>query len=422
LSIFDCQLTETNCRFSIANWRFETIGNRKSKIENQLTEIATILHEKGLDGNAKLWRQRLEAVTAGDVESALSEPAGSYSFVRLLALISPAAENYIEQMAQLAHQLTVRRFGRTIRLYAPLYLSNYCSNSCRYCGFNRENESERTRLTIDEAVEEANIIAGEGFRDILLVSSEDRKFISIDYLTELAKRLRGMFGSISVEIYQMTTAEYARLFEAGIEGVTLYQETYDRRVYGSFHPSGYKADYDRRLSAPDNIASAGMREVGLGALLGLGDWRMETLALAEHAHYLVKRYWQSHISFSFPRLRPFSSVAGRISSVDIRNTRYEIRDKNLVQMITALRLCFADAGLVLSTREHAGLRDNLLKLGITKVSAGSKTRPGGYSGHTNAIEQFEVDDNRSPVEVAAVISNQGFEPVWKDWDRAFLDE
>jgi 2-iminoacetate synthase len=387
-----------------------------------LTEIATILHEKGLDGNAKLWRQRLEAVTAGDVESALSEPAGSYSFVRLLALISPAAENYIEQMAQLAHQLTVRRFGRTIRLYAPLYLSNYCSNSCRYCGFNRENESERTRLTIDEAVEEANIIAGEGFRDILLVSSEDRKFISIDYLTELAKRLRGMFGSISVEIYQMTTAEYARLFEAGIEGVTLYQETYDRRVYGSFHPSGYKADYDRRLSAPDNIASAGMREVGLGALLGLGDWRMETLALAEHAHYLVKRYWQSHISFSFPRLRPFSSVAGRISSVDIRNTRYEIRDKNLVQMITALRLCFADAGLVLSTREHAGLRDNLLKLGITKVSAGSKTRPGGYSGHTNAIEQFEVDDNRSPVEVAAVISNQGFEPVWKDWDRAFLDE
>ncbi|MHC4115960.1 MAG: 2-iminoacetate synthase ThiH [Planctomycetota bacterium] len=387
-----------------------------------MTEIATILHEKGLDGNAKLWRQRLEAVTAGDVESALSEPAGSYSFVRLLALISPAAENYIEQMAQLAHQLTVRRFGRTIRLYAPLYLSNYCSNSCRYCGFNRENESERTRLTIDEAVEEANIIAGEGFRDILLVSSEDRKFISIDYLTELAKRLRGMFGSISVEIYQMTTAEYARLFEAGIEGVTLYQETYDRRVYGSFHPSGYKADYDRRLSAPDNIASAGMREVGLGALLGLGDWRMETLALAEHAHYLVKRYWQSHISFSFPRLRPFSSVAGRISSVDIRNTRYEIRDKNLVQMITALRLCFADAGLVLSTREHAGLRDNLLKLGITKVSAGSKTRPGGYSGHTNAIEQFEVDDNRSPVEVAAVISNQGFEPVWKDWDRAFLDE
>jgi 2-iminoacetate synthase len=415
------------------------------KIENQLTEIARILHEKGLDGHPERCR-RLDEITAGDVERVLSEPPGSYSAGRLMALISPAAESYLEQMAQLAHQLTVRRFGRTIRLYAPLYLSNYCSNSCRYCGFNRENKSERTRLTIDEAVEEARIIAAEGFRDILLVSSEDRKFISIDYLTELAKRLRGVFGSISVEIYQMSTAEYARLFEAGIEGVTLYQETYDRRAYESFHPSGYKADYDRRLSTPDNIASAGMREVGLGALLGLADWRMETLALAEHAHYLIKTYWQSHVSFSFPRLRPIrSSSVARASSPwihgqdgrattrrEIRNTKHEIRDarydrremsdKNLVQMITALRLCFADAGLVLSTREQAGLRDNLMKLGITKVSAGSKTRPGGYSGHSDAIEQFEVDDNRSPVEVAAVISNQGFEPVWKDWDRAFLGD
>ena len=385
-----------------------------------MTEIATRLKKKGLDGDTELWRQRLDAITSSDVENALFGPAGSYSIGRLLTLISPAAENYIEQMAQLAHQLTVQRFGRTIRLYAPLYLSNYCSNSCRYCGFNRENKSERTRLTIDEAVAEANIIAGEGFRDILLVSSEDRKFVSVDYLTELAKRLRGMFGSISIEIYQMSRAEYARLFEAGIEGVTLYQETYNRRAYESFHPSGYKSDYDRRLSTPDNIASAQMREIGLGALLGLADWRIETLALAEHAHYLIKTYWQSHISFSFPRLRPFSSVAGRISSVEIRNTKYEIRDTNLVQMITALRLCFADAGLVLSTREQAGLRDNLMKLGITKVSAGSKTSPGGYSGDSDAIEQFEVDDNRSPVEVAAVISNQGFEPVWKDWDRAFL--
>ncbi len=389
------------------------IGSRRSKIENQLTEIATRLKKKGLDGDTELWRQRLDAITASDVENALSEPAGSYSIGRLLTLISPGAENYIEQMAQLAHQLTVQRFGRTIRLYAPLYLSNYCSNSCRYCGFNKENKSQRTRLTIDEAVEEANIIAGEGFRDILLVSSEDRKFVSVDYLAELAKRLRGMFGSISVEIYQMTSAEYAMLFAAGIEGVTLYQETYDRRTYESFHPSGYKSDYDRRLSTPDNIASARMREVGLGALLGLADWRIETLALAEHAHYLINKYWQSHVSFSFPRLRPADQVEGSLFS-------HSFGDKNLVQMITALRLCFADAGLVLSTREQAGLRDNLLKLGITKVSAGSKTSPGGYSGHSDAIEQFEVDDNRSPVEVAAVISNQGFEPVWKDWDRAFL--
>ncbi|MEA3225592.1 MAG: 2-iminoacetate synthase ThiH, partial [Planctomycetota bacterium] len=369
--------------------------------------------ENGLDAGTELWRQRLDKITSGDVESVLSEPAGSYSLRRLLTLISPAAENYIEQMAQLSHQLTVRRFGRTIRLYAPLYLSNYCSNSCRYCGFNKENKFERTRLTIDEAVEEANIIAGEGFRDILLVSSEDRKFVSVDYLAELARRLRGMFGSISIEVYQMSSAEYARSFEAGIDGVTLYQETYDRRAYKTYHPSGFKSDYDRRLSTPDNIASAQMREIGLGALLGLADWRIETLALAEHAHYLVKMYWQSHISFSFPRLRPAHQVEGSLFS-------HSFGDKNLVQMITALRLCFADAGLVLSTREQAGLRDNLMKLGITKISAGSKTSPGGYSGHSKAIEQFEVDDDRSPVEVAAVISNQGFEPVWKDWDRAFL--
>lgn len=377
------------------------------------TDIATILQEKGLDGNAELWRQRLEKITKNDVESALSEPAGSYSLLRLVTLISPAAENYLEQMAQAAHRLTVRRFGRTIRLYAPLYLSNYCSNSCRYCGFNTENKFKRTRLTIDEALEEASIIASEGFRDILLVSSEDRKFIDVDYLAELAKKLRGTFGSISIEIYQMSSAEYARLFAAGIEGVTLYQETYDRRAYESYHPSGFKSDYDCRLSTPDNIASAGMREIGLGALLGLADWRMETLALAEHAHYLIKRYWQSHVSFSFPRLRPAHRV-------DDSLLRHSFGDKNLVQMIIALRLCFADAGLVLSTREQATLRDNLMKLGITKVSAGSKTNPGGYSGHSDAIEQFEVDDKRSPVEVAAMISDQGFEPVWKDWDRAFL--
>ncbi len=377
------------------------------------SEIATILKDKGLDGNAEPWHRRLEEVTNSDVESALSEPAGSYSLSRLATLISPAAENYLEQMAQAAHRLTVRRFGRTIRLYAPLYLSNYCSNSCRYCGFNKENESERTRLTIDEALEEANIIAAEGFRDILLVSSEDREFISTDYLAELTKKLRATFGSISMEVYQMSSAEYARLFEAGIEGVTLYQETYNRRAYDIYHPCGFKSDYDCRLNTPDDIASAQMREIGLGALLGLADWRIETLALAEHAHHLIKTYWQSHVSFSFPRLRPAHRVEGSLFSHSFGN-------KNLVQMITALRLCFADAGLVLSTREQASLRDNLMKLGITKVSAGSKTNPGGYSGHSNAIEQFEVDDNRSPIEVAAVISDQGFEPVWKDWDRAFL--
>ena len=359
--------------------------------------------------------ERFESISGDDVEKALSQPPGSYSLEKLLALVSPAAENYLEEMAQLAHELTIQRFGRTIRLYAPLYLSNYCTNSCLYCGFNRTNKFEQTRLTIEQAITEADIIASEGFTDVLLVSGEDREFITIDYLAELAAGLRDKFSSISMEVYQMTRSEYARVFAAGIEGVTLYQETYNRRAYSHYHRSGTKSDYERRLSTCEHIAAAGMREIGIGVLLGLSDWRVETLALAEHAHYLIKRYWQSHISFSFPRLRPAHKVEGS-------QFKHLISDKNLVQMITALRMCFADAGMTLSTRERAGLRDNLIKLGITKISAGSKTNPGGYSERCEAIEQFQVDDKRSPAQVAAIIREQGFEPVWKDWDSAFIKD
>jgi len=379
------------------------------------SNIKAILAEKNLNGDSPTWQGRLQKISGENVEKALFEPAGSYRFKKLLALISPAAENYIEQMAQIAHQLTIQRFGRTIRLYAPLYLSNYCTNSCRYCGFNKDNKFRRTRLTIARALQEAEVIASEGFRDILLVSSEDREFITVDYLVELAVRLRDKFSSISIEVYPMSTAEYALLFNAGIDGVTLYQETYNRQAYHYYHPAGPKSDYDDRLNAPDRIAAAGMREVGLGALLGLTNWRLETLALAEHAHCLIKRYWQSHISFSFPRLRPAYEVDGS-------QLEHLPSDKNLVQMIMTLRLCFADAGLVLSTRERAQLRDHLIKLGITKLSAGSKTNPGGYSVHSRAIEQFEIDDNRSPAQVAAMIKQAGYAPVWKDWDSAFVKD
>ncbi|MHC4172277.1 MAG: 2-iminoacetate synthase ThiH [Planctomycetota bacterium] len=392
-------------------------------------DIKTILAEKGLDSNGRLWHDRLEATSGRDVEKAMSESAGSYSLEKLAAFVSPAAKDYLEEIAQLARWLTVQRFGRTIRLYAPLYLSNFCTNSCRYCGFNREHESQRTRLTLKEALVEAELIASEGFRDILLVSGEDREFISIDYLAELTAELKSRFSSISIEVYQMSVAEYARLFAVGIDGVTLYQETYDRRAYSHYHPTGAKSNYENRLKAPDDIAAAGMREVGLGVLLGLTDWRVETLALAEHAHYLVKRYWRSHVSFSFPRLRP----AHKVNDLQFEHL---LTDENLVQMILALRLCFADTGLVLSTRERADLRDRLIKLGITKVSAGSKTCPGGYSEQAGlrrgrqrsdrpsggALRQFEIDDSRSPAQVAAIIRAQGAEPVWKDWDSAFDED
>ncbi|MHC4212874.1 MAG: 2-iminoacetate synthase ThiH [Planctomycetota bacterium] len=378
-------------------------------------DIKSLLGAKGLDDSPENWRRRIEQISREDVERALSEPAGVYSFDKLLALVSPAAADYLEQMAQAAHRLTIQRFGKTIKLYAPMYLSNYCVNTCRYCGFNRTSKFERTRLSLEQAIEEARIIASEGFGDILLVSSEDREFVNADYMARLANKLRDKFSFISIEVYDLTEAEYAKLFAAGIEGVTLYQETYDREIYSSYHRAGPKADYDNRLTAPDRMARAGMRQIGLGVLLGLGDWRTETLALAEHGHYLMKRYWQSQISFSFPRLRP---------AFEVERSQFPhlLGDRNLAQMIMALRLCFADATLVLSTREPAGLRNNLIKLGITRLSAGSKTNPGGYSGRKDTTGQFEIDDTRTAAEIAAMIKLQGLDPVWKDWDRGFSVE
>ena len=377
------------------------------------SSIATILREHQLDTDRDIWRRRLEEVTPVEVEAALNSPAGSYGLAKLLALISPAAAEYLEEMAILSRRLTIRRFGRTIKLYAPLYLSSYCVNRCRYCGFSRDNSFQRVRLTVEEALAQAEILAHEGFRDILLVSSEDREFITVSYLAALAKELRKRFSFIGLEIHQMTACDYRKLFAAGVEGVTLYQETYDRDVYARCHPGGPKADYDMRLQGPDDMAHAGMREIGLGALLGLADWRLETLALAEHAHHLFKRYWQSHISFSFPRLRPAGGVPEDVFA-------HPMTDRSFVQMLLALRLCFADAGLVLSTRERAEFRDQLVQLGITRMSAGSRTSPGGYSAQNHDGEQFSVDDSRSPSQVAMMLKSRDLEPVWKDWDRSFL--
>jgi 2-iminoacetate synthase len=376
-----------------------------------LVEIATILGQKQLDSHCDKWRDALQSVTVDDIQTELTAEPGHYSLERLLVFVSPAAEDFLEEMAQLAHRLTVQRFGRTIQLYAPLYLSNFCEGSCLYCGYKKSNKFERTRLTIDQAVDDADVLASEGFRHILLVSGRDPDFITIDYLSVLAEKLRSKFSSVSVEIYPMSVSDYCKLFEAGIDGVTLYQETYDRRTYAHYHPAGPKSNYNYRLETPDRFASAGMRRIGLGVLLGLADWRLDSLALGEHADYLMKRYWQSQVSFSFARLRPALNVGGEFEHLT--------SDKNLVQMMLALRLCFADAGIVLSTRERADLRDRLVKLCVTRMSAGSKTNPGGYSGKLNSAEQFQIDDTRSPAEVTKMIKSAGFEAVWKDWDTAF---
>jgi 2-iminoacetate synthase len=384
--------------------------------------IHSILSHQHLDADRGTWEKRLFKVTTSDVEAALAWRPGSYNQNKLLALLSPAAEGFIEQMAVQAQQLTIQRFGRAMRLYAPVYLSSFCVNRCRYCGFNCDNSFARVRLTVEEAVAQAQVLASEGYRDILLVSSEDKAFINVEYMTALAKQLKAgarseisdagrkpnAFSFIGIEIYQMSAEEYEQLFAAGIDGATLYQETYDREVYAMNHPGGPKADYDMRLNAPDDMGRASMREIGLGVLLGLANWRVETLALAEHAWHLMRRYWQSRVSFSFPRLRPACGVPAS-------EFPHLLSDRNLVQMMLALRLCFADSGIVLSTREPAPLRDQLLGLAVTRISAGSRTSPGGYTD-PEKTGQFDVNDSRTPKEVVAAIKDKGYDPVWKDWD------
>ena len=350
----------------------------------------------------------LNAVKKADVEKQLSLPV-TFSIDRLATLISPAAKEYLEQMAQLSHTLTIQRFGRTMSLYAPLYVSNYCVNACVYCGYNCKSVIPRTRLTVDQALADADVLAGEGFRHILLVAGEDKQFINAEYLAELTQKLRRKFASISIEVYQLECEEYKMLSAAGVDGMTLYQETYDRAAYARLH-KGPKADYDRRLIAHETAARAGFRRVGLGSLLGLTDFRFETLALGLHGAELMKNFWQCQISFSFPRMRPASDV-----NLDLVHA---LSDSDLVQMMLALRLCFADAVMYLSTREDAAFRDNLVGLGITSMSAGSKTSPGGYTG-SDALEQFNISDPRSPKQIVDMLRSKGYEPVFKDFDPAF---
>ncbi|MCE5245242.1 MAG: 2-iminoacetate synthase ThiH [Desulfobacteraceae bacterium] len=347
--------------------------------------------------------------TPADVERALG--AGALTMDDFMSLVSPAAEPFVEEMARKAHRLTVRRFGRIIGMFAPLYVSNVCTNRCVYCGFNAGNSVERRTLSVEQAVHEGRAINALGFRHLLLVCGEAPRIVTMEYLTGITERLRSLFGSLAVEIFPLSTEEYERLIAAGVDGLTVFQETYNESVYKEVHPKGRKSDFGWRLETPTRGGWAGFRKIGLGALLGLTDWRTESFFLALHARWLMKNFWKSQVSFSFPRLRP---AAGAFQPP------CPVSDLNMVQMMTALRLLLPDAGLTLSTRESADLRDHLIPLGITSMSAGSHTEPGGYAERSEAEAQFKIADERSPAAVAAVIREKGYEPVWKDWDAAFL--
>jgi 2-iminoacetate synthase len=379
--------------------------------------------------------ERCQRSTEEAVRSCLAKP--KLSLGDFADLLSPEAGELIELLGQKSHAITQQRFGKVIRFFAPLYLSNECINNCRYCGFSRDNPILRVTLTVDEVLREVKALKAQGFRNILLVAGEHPKFVSPQYLAECVRAVRHEAPSISLEVGPMETGEYRPICEAGAEGLVVYQETYDRAVYEQMHVSGPKRDFGWRLSTPERAYAAGFRRLGIGALHGLADWRWDALCVAAHAEHLLRRCWKAQLTISLPRLRP---AAGEFKPL----TR--MTDREMAQMVCAFRLMFPDVGLVLSTRESPRLRDGLIPLGITLISAGSHTEPGGYTGagqenvhltmrgrvvegangqsaaglgsKARATGQFEISDCRTAEEMARVVQRLGYEPVWKDWDSA----
>jgi 2-iminoacetate synthase len=329
----------------------------------------------------------------------------------LAALLSPAARERLEDLAARSAALTRRRFGRVMQLYAPLYLSNECVNRCTYCGFSQELAIPRRTLSLDEVDAEAEAIRALGFRHLLLVAGEAPRTVDVGYLSAATARVARRFDSISIETGQFPEDGYRRLALAGVDGLTIYQETYLPEVYRRLHLRGPKHSYARRLAHMEAGGRAGFRSLGIGALLGLAPWPVEAFALALHGRALARTFWRSRVAVSFPRIRP---AAGGYAPTHL------VTDADLVQMICALRIFLPDAELVLSTREPARLRDHLAGLGITRMSAGSRTSPGGYQAEDPGAEQFAVNDDRSPAEVVRMLAARGLEPVWKDFDRAFV--
>ncbi|HEX72863.1 MAG TPA: 2-iminoacetate synthase ThiH [Candidatus Hydrogenedentes bacterium] len=370
-------------------------------------------------------RPRVEALYAGitpeEVDAALHRDRRSLR--DLAVLLSPFARPRLEDMAHEAHQLTRRHFGRTVSLYAPLYISNLCAADCLYCGFAAHSGSreKRTTLSPEQIRRECEALQAMGYQSVLLLTGDAPRAVPLKYIADAVGIAREFFPSVAMEIYALDTDGYRTLCGRGLEGVTLYMETYDRETYARVHQGGDKVNYDFRLDAIARAGEAGARRLSIGALLGLCDWRIDVIWLAMHARWLQKQCWRSALSISFPRLRhtpPRFAIPCPVSDAD------------LVQIMLGLRLFLPEVGFNLSTRETPAFRDKLIPLGITAMSAGSSTRPGGYAthragftGHSRpgapVLEQFEIDDRRSPAEVVAAIRRAGYDPVWKDFDRAY---
>ena len=354
--------------------------------------------------------EAIAAKTAVDVERALARPKGQVTLNDFQALISPAAAPYLEQMAGLSHALTIERFGYTQQFYAPLYLSNVCTNACTYCGFSVTNKIPRKILSEQEIVRERGAVKAMGMDHVLFVTGEAELRVGAPYLKRAFELARNLFASISMEVQPMDQADYETLVEAGLSAVMVYQETYNRETYALNHRKGRKQNFDYRLETPDRLGRAGIKKIGLGALYGLDDWRVDTFYVATHLRYLEQTYWRTKYSLSFPRIRPHE---GEFQPKSVMS------DRDLVQIICAYRLLSPEVELSLSTREPEVFRNHAFKLGITSMSAGSKTNPGGYVVNPQSLEQFEISDERSPGEVAAMLRKGGYEVVWKDWDATY---
>lgn len=324
------------------------------------------------------------------------------------ALISPAAAPYLEQMAQISQQLTLKRFGRVIQMYVPLYLSNECNNICTYCGFSYDNKVRRKTLSPIEIMQEVTVIKAMGFDHVLLVTGEANQSVHTDYFKKVLELIRPHFAQISMEVQPLDMEDYEELRPYGLNTVLVYQETYHQEDYKKHHPKGKKSNFQYRLETPDRLGQAGIHKMGLGVLIGLEDWRTDSFYTALHLDYLEKTYWQSRYSISFPRLRPFSGGL---------EPKVVMSDRELVQLICAYRLFNEEVELSISTRESEIFRNNVVKLGITTMSAASKTNPGGYAVEPQSLEQFEISDERTAAEIVKMIYKQGYEPVWKDWDK-----
>lgn len=354
-------------------------------------------------------RESILAKNAKDVETALHVPKRNLEDFK--ALISPAAASYLEPMAQLSRRLTQQRFGKTMHMYIPLYLSNECTNICTYCGFSMNNKVRRRTLTEREIMQEVQVIKQMGYEHVLLVTGESHRTVHVDYFKMALQLIRPHFSLVSMEVQPLDQEEYETLLPLGLHSVLVYQETYHKDEYRRHHPKGKKAHFDYRLDTPDRLGRAGIHKMGLGVLIGLEDWRTDSFFTALHLNYLEKTYWQSRYALSFPRLRPFSGgIEPKVS----------MSDRELVQLICAYRIFNEEVELSLSTRESEKFRDHCIQLGVTSMSAGSKTNPGGYIVEPESLEQFEISDDRSSQSIARMIRASGYEVVWKDWDEGLI--